>query len=79
MAVRPPVLLCPQSQIPNRKYLSLAPRTRLVLGGSLIAWATIGIYVSDTSEKAFGLEATDEDRKRLQEVLPRIREVERRS
>jgi hypothetical protein len=58
-----------------RTYTSLSPKTRLMLGGGLIAWAGIGMFVSDQAEAVFGFTPTKEDKERLKEALPRIREV----
>lgn len=56
-----------------RSFRNLAPRTRLLVGLGIIAWGGIGLALSDTTEKKFGLEATEEDRVRLREGLPSLR------
>jgi len=59
-----------------KAYTSLSSRTRLFLGFGLIAWSGIGLYLSDWAEKRFGLEASEHDRKKLREALPRVEVVE---
>jgi hypothetical protein len=59
-------------------YTSLTPRTRLFIGGGLIAWSGLGLFLSDTAEAFFGFTPTTEDKERLRESLPRVTEVERK-
>lgn len=61
----------------KRSFKSLSPNTRLYVGLGILAWGTIGLYISDTAEKKFGLEATQRDKERLTDVLPRVSVVER--
>lgn len=60
-----------------RTYRSSAPKTRLLLGLGLIAWGTIGLYSTDTAEKAFDMVPTDEDKKKLDQSIPKIRVVDK--
>ncbi|KAL7270731.1 hypothetical protein RUND412_006557 [Rhizina undulata] len=59
-----------------RYYTTLSPRTRLLVGGSVIAYALAGLYVSDAAEEKFDLLPTEADKKRLEELVPRIRVVD---
>ena len=42
-----------------------------------MAWAGLGIYLTDQAEKKFDLVPTDRDKEKLEGVVPRIRVVER--
>lgn len=57
-------------------YNSLSPKTRLMVGGGLIGYATLGLFLSDTAEEKLGYTPTEEDKKRLREAMPRIRVVD---
>lgn len=60
-------------------YRNLSPRTRLFIGGGVMAYAAFGLLASDQIEKFLGWTATDEDRKRLrEEQLPRVSVIDRR-
>jgi hypothetical protein len=61
----------------RRTFTNLPPRTRLSLGAAFLAWGTIGLYISDSTEKKLGFEATEKDRAALEAVVPRIVTVER--
>jgi hypothetical protein len=50
----------------------------LFLGGGIIAWGAFGLLASDKAEEFFGFTPTSEDKEKLKEVMPRVREVERR-
>lgn len=58
-------------------YRNLSPRTRLFIGGGIIAYAGFGLLVSDKAEKAFGYAPTEEDKKRLHDSVPKIQLVEK--
>jgi hypothetical protein len=62
---------------PPSWFKSLDPKMRLGLGAGLIAWGTIGLYLSDTAEKKLGFEPSDEDKEKLKAITPRITIVER--
>lgn len=47
-----------------------------MVGGGLIGYATLGLFLSDTAEEKLGYTPTEEDKKRLREAMPRIRVVE---
>jgi pyrroline-5-carboxylate reductase len=50
-----------------QSYRALAPRTRLFIGGGIMAYAAFGLLASDQAEQLLGWTATEEDRKRLKE------------
>jgi hypothetical protein len=50
---------------------------RIGVGLAFLAWGTAGLYLSDSAEKKFGLEASEKDRAALEVVVPRITVVER--
>ena len=58
-------------------YRTLSTRTRLIIGGGLIAYAGFGIFASDVMESYLGLTPTEQDRQRLKEVMPTIHAVDR--
>ena len=62
---------------PRRAYRNLSTRTRLMIGGGIIAYGTLGLFVSDKAEQAFGFAPTEEDRRRLKEAIPKIHTIER--
>jgi hypothetical protein len=62
----------------NSYYRSLHPRTRMLLGAGVVLYGVAGLAISDLVEKRFGFEPTEEERKRLREVVPKVRTVERR-
>ncbi|TID23747.1 gb [Venturia nashicola] len=58
-------------------YNALPPKTRLVAGIGVMAYAAGALYLSDKAEETFGLKATEEDREKLRKAIPRITTVER--
>ncbi|KAH9829072.1 hypothetical protein Tdes44962_MAKER09186 [Teratosphaeria destructans] len=58
-------------------YRNLSPRTRLILGGGVMAYAVFGLFVSDKAEAALGFTPTEQDRQRLKEAMPRISVVDK--
>jgi hypothetical protein len=58
-------------------YRSLSPRTRLLIGGGIMAYAGLGLFLSDKAEEAFGFVPTEQDKQRLKEAIPKISLVER--
>ncbi|KAH6716774.1 hypothetical protein DL95DRAFT_381306 [Leptodontidium sp. 2 PMI_412] len=58
-------------------FLSLTPRTRILVGSAFLAWGTLGLYITDRAESRFGLAASEEDREALGKVVPRVQVVER--
>lgn len=60
-----------------QSYRALAPRTRLFIGGGIMAYAAFGLLASDQAEQLLGWTATEEDRKRLKEEMPKVLVVDR--
>jgi len=60
-----------------QSYRNISQRTRLLIGGGIMAYAVFGLFVSDRAEQALGLVPTEEDKQRLKGSLPRIHTVER--
>lgn len=62
-----------------QSYRNLTPRTRLLIGGGVMAYAAFGLFASDQAEQFLGWTPTDEDRKRLkEEQLPRVHMIDKR-
>jgi hypothetical protein len=61
----------------ERKYLALTPRTRIIIGFAVMAYAGAALYLSDQAEETFNLKATEEEKKQLNEMIPKIRTVDR--
>ena len=47
-----------------------------MVGGGIIGYACLGLFLSDTAEERLGYTPTEDDKKRLRDALPRIRVVE---
>jgi len=60
-----------------RWFSSLSPRTRIAIGGGLIAYGLAGSFLTDKAEEVFDLVPTDDDKERLKSLVPRIRAVNR--
>lgn len=41
-----------------------------------MAWAGLGLLLSDKAEEVFGLKPTENDKEGLKDVLPRVRRVD---
>jgi hypothetical protein len=60
-----------------QSFRNLPPRARIGVGAALLAWGTIGLYISDSTEKKLGLETSEKDMQALEAVKPRIVLVDR--
>lgn len=60
----------------GRSFRNLQPRTRLIFGFGAMAWAGIGLLLSDKAEEVWDLKPTEKDRQELDHVLPRVRRVD---
>ncbi|MCJ1244964.1 hypothetical protein MMC30_002165 [Trapelia coarctata] len=60
-----------------QSYKSLTPRTRVFLGLGIITWAGIGLFVTDQTERKFNMVPTEQERKELEGLIPRVRLVEK--
>lgn len=72
----PPSLLHKPTQA-LRYYRALSPRVRLIAGGAAMAYAAFGLLVADRAEQVFGFTPTEQDKKDLQDAIPRVHTVER--
>lgn len=61
----------------TRSFRSLPPRTRIGLGFAVIAWGTIGLYISDEAEKKLGFEPTQRDKEALAAATPKVIVIDR--
>lgn len=61
----------------SRKYRSLAPRTRVLIGVGIMGYAGLGLLLSDTAEEKFGLVPTEKDKEELDRIIPKIKLVDR--
>ncbi|KAF2489264.1 hypothetical protein BU16DRAFT_176640 [Lophium mytilinum] len=60
-----------------QKYRALAPRTRMLIGAGVVAYAGLGIFLSDVAEQKFDMVPTEKDKEELRSVIPKIRLVDR--
>ncbi|KAF8416184.1 hypothetical protein EV426DRAFT_712699 [Tirmania nivea] len=60
-----------------KSYQNLSPRTRLLIGGAVIAYSIAGLWAADTAEKKFGFTPSEEDKKELRDLVPKVRVVDR--
>ncbi|RPB26062.1 hypothetical protein L211DRAFT_782400, partial [Terfezia boudieri ATCC MYA-4762] len=59
-----------------RSYQNLSSRARLLIGGAVIAYSLAGLWVADTAEKKFGFTPSEEEKKELRDLVPRVRVVD---
>ncbi|GKZ16564.1 hypothetical protein AbraIFM66951_000203 [Aspergillus brasiliensis] len=63
---------------PHSSYRSLSPKTRALFGIGVMAWASIGLWVSPQVENAMGMAPTKEEQEELDRKLAvRISRVEK--
>ncbi|KAK5167193.1 uncharacterized protein LTR77_007924 [Saxophila tyrrhenica] len=60
-----------------QSYRALTPKTRMLVGGGVMAWAAFGLLLSDRAEAAFGFTPTEQDKRDLRDSMPKIHLVER--
>lgn len=58
-------------------YKGITPKTRVVIGVGIMAYAGLGMLLTDKAEEKFGLTPTEKDKEELRNVLPKITTVER--
>ncbi|KAI9785309.1 MAG: hypothetical protein M1839_000326 [Geoglossum umbratile] len=61
-----------------QKFKSLPPRTRVLIGAGIMAYAGFGLLVTDKAEKVLGMEASEEEKEKLRRAVPRVVVVEKR-
>jgi hypothetical protein len=60
-----------------RSYRNLPTLAKLGVGGGLLAWGAIGLFLSDRAEETFGFKPTEEEKAALDRLTPKIHVVER--
>ncbi|CAG5143954.1 uncharacterized protein ALTATR162_LOCUS1453 [Alternaria atra] len=60
-------------------FKGIPPKTRMIIGVGVMAYAGAGLYISDKAEEKFGLTPTEKDREELRDVLPKVSTVEKRT
>ncbi|KAK4193933.1 hypothetical protein QBC35DRAFT_480675 [Podospora australis] len=60
-----------------QSYRGLSPRAKLSFGIGLLAWGVIGLQLSDKAEEKLGYTPTEEDKKALERMTPKIHTVTR--
>jgi hypothetical protein len=53
------------------------PGTRAALGGVAILWGVAGLYLTEPVGNTLGIEASKEEREKLERAIPSIRMVDR--
>lgn len=51
----------------------------MIIGVGVMAYAGVGLYISDVAEEKLGYTPTEKDKEQLKEALPKISAVEKRS
>ena len=62
-----------------KSYTSLSPNTRLLFGVGVLAWGSAGLFFSDSIESALGMRASEKDTKKVEDWIPRINTIDRKS
>lgn len=60
-----------------KAYRNLSPKARMGVGLTIIAWGCAGPYLSDRAEEVFGFTPTEQDKKNLEKLKPRLTAVDR--
>ncbi|EMD64744.1 hypothetical protein GGP41_002980 [Bipolaris sorokiniana] len=60
-------------------FKNIPPKTRMIIGVGVMAYAGVGLYISDVAEEKLGYTPTEKDKEQLKEALPKISAVEKRS
>ncbi|KAI4696956.1 uncharacterized protein J4E84_000080 [Alternaria hordeiaustralica] len=60
-------------------FKNIPPKTRMIIGVGVMAYAGAGLYISDKAEEKFGLTPTDQDREQLRDVIPKVSTIEKRT
>jgi len=55
-----------------QSYRNLSPKARAGVGAGLLLWGFIGLQLSDKAGEKLGLQATEEDKARLEQLAPKI-------
>ncbi|KAH9868842.1 hypothetical protein J1614_007917 [Plenodomus biglobosus] len=62
-----------------RWFRGLQPKTRMILGAGIMAYAGAGLYLSDRVEEALRLTSNEKEQEELWNSLPKITVVEKKS
>ncbi|KAF1976192.1 hypothetical protein BU23DRAFT_456044, partial [Bimuria novae-zelandiae CBS 107.79] len=62
-----------------RWYKGIAPKTRVFIGLGVMAYAGVGMFLSDRVEEKLGFVPTEKDKEDLQNAIPKIIVVDRPS
>ncbi|KAF2623637.1 hypothetical protein BU25DRAFT_461729 [Macroventuria anomochaeta] len=58
-------------------YKGLAPKTRMIMGVGIMAYAGFGLLISDEIEQRFGMTPTEQDYEEVRRLVPKISTVEK--
>ncbi|KAF2743467.1 hypothetical protein M011DRAFT_480813 [Sporormia fimetaria CBS 119925] len=58
-------------------YKGITPKTRIFIGLGIMAYAGVGMALSDTVEEKMGWVATEQDKEELKNALPKITVVDK--
>lgn len=62
-----------------QSYRAIAPRTRLMVGVGVMAYATFGLFAADKIEEVYGYTPTEEQKREVQDMVPKIHFVDRQT
>jgi hypothetical protein len=62
----------------RRWFKGIQPKTRMMIGVGVMAYAGVGLYLSDKIEERLGLTPTEKEREDLRDAIPKITTVEKR-
>jgi len=78
LAVRTPsITLWSYTDSIRRWYKGITPKTRIFIGVGIMAYAGVGLFLSDKAEEKFGLVPTEKDKEELRKAIPTITVVEK--
>ncbi|KAF2242462.1 hypothetical protein BU26DRAFT_571133 [Trematosphaeria pertusa] len=58
-------------------YKGIAPKTRVLVGVGIMAYAGLGLVLSDKVEEKLGLVPTEKDKEDLRKAIPKVTPVEK--
>lgn len=62
----------------SRWYKGLAPKTRMLMGVGIMAYAGFGLFVSDKIEEHFGMTPNEKDYEEVRKLVPKISIIDRK-
>lgn len=60
-----------------RWYKGLAPKTRMIMGVGIMAYAGFGLLMTDEIEQRFGMTPTEQDYEEVRKLVPKISTIEK--